>query len=115
MRYFDLLKKRAKEREEYLQNLDKYLGIIKKFFEDNLKDVEIYLFGSFLTSEFGPDSDIDILVISPNTPEKSYQRSKLIAQLKDLIGFCNPFEIHLITPQEYKEWYSHFIKKKRKI
>jgi len=115
MKYFDLLKKRAKERKEYLKKIDKYLKVIKKFFEDNLEEVEIYLFGSFLGSEFGPNSDIDILVISPNTPEKSYERSKIIAKLKDLIGFYNPFEIHLITPQEYKEWYSHFIKEKRKI
>jgi hypothetical protein len=32
MRYFDLLLKRAKERENYLKNIDYYLKIIKDFF-----------------------------------------------------------------------------------
>ncbi|MCD5396298.1 MAG: nucleotidyltransferase domain-containing protein [Candidatus Pacebacteria bacterium] len=115
MRYFELLKKRAIERQNYIKNFDQYLQIIKKFFQEKLGEVEVYLFGSFLTSDFGPESDIDILIISPNTPQKSFQRSKLIAQLKNKIGFWNPFEIHLITPEEYKEWYSHFIKKKKKV
>jgi len=115
MRYFDLLKKRAQERKHYLDNLDKYLKIVKEFFEEKLGEIEIYLFGSILRDDFGPNSDIDILVISKNTPAFSYERSKLIAELKRKIGFVNPFEIHIITPDEYEEWYSKFIKEKKPI
>jgi len=31
------------------------------------------------------------------------------------IGFFSPFEIHLITPEEYKNWYQYFIKEKIEI
>ncbi len=113
MRYFDLLKKRAEERKHYLDNLEAYLSIIKKFFKEKLCDFEIYLFGSILRDDFGPDSDVDILVISKNTPPFTYERSKLILELKRIIGFVNPFEIHIITPEEYEEWYSKFIKEKK--
>lgn len=115
MRYFDLLKKRAEERKHYLENLDSYLSIIKKFFKEKLGEVEIYLFGSILRDDFGPNSDVDILVISKNIPSDSYERSKLITELRRIIGFVNPFEIHIITPEEYAEWYSKFIKEKKAI
>jgi len=39
----------------------------------------------------------------------------LLADLDDLIGAPNPFEFHLINPELYEEWYSHFIKEKREI
>lgn len=105
MRYFDLLKKRAEERKHYLENLNTYLLVIKNFFKEKLGNAEIYLFGSVLRDDFGPNSDIDILVISDNTPPESFERSKLIVALKRIIGLVNPFEIHLITPEEYEQWY----------
>jgi len=115
MRYFDLLKKRAEKRKRYLDNLDFYLKEIAEFFKEKLTEIEIYSFGSILTGDFDPESDIDILIISSNAPRYLYQRAKLIAELKSKIGFVNPFEIHLITPEEHKDWYSHFIKKKSEI
>ena len=63
MRYFDLLLERFKEREKYLKNLDYYLNIIKKFFKEKFgDDSKIYLFGSYLTGNFGPNSDVDTIV-----------------------------------------------------
>jgi len=115
MRYFDLLKKRAEERKKYLDNLDFYFKEIAEFFKEKLSDVKIYSFGSILTKDFDSESDIDILVVSPNTPPYLYQKAGLIAELKTRIGFVNPFEIHLITPEEYQDWYSHFIKEKAEI
>jgi len=115
MRYFDLLIERKKNRDKYLNNMDYYLKIIKGFFKKELGDVEIFLFGSFLRDDFGPNSDVDILVISKNAPENSYGKAKLVAKLKERIGFVNPFEFHIVTPRIYNEWYSFFIKEKKKI
>lgn len=109
--YTDLLIKNYKIREKYLKNLDYYLGRIKRFFKKQLKDVKIYLFGSYIKQEsFGPNSDIDILIVSPNSPKTTTGKAKLISKLKDKIGRFNPFEIHIITPELYENWYKKFIK-----
>lgn len=42
-------------------------------------------------------------------------KSTILVELKRLIGFVNPFELHIISEEEYKDWYSHFIKEKREI
>jgi len=116
MRYFDLLLERFKEREKYLKNLDYYLNIIKKFFKEKFgDDSKIYLFGSYLTGNFGPNSDIDILVIKKGESLFVRDKSEIIAELRRIIGFVNPFEIHIVSEEEYDEWYSKFIKEKREI
>ena len=115
MRYFDLLVKRKKNRDKYLKNMDYYLKAIKEFFKREFGEVEIFLFGSILRDDFGPNSDVDILVVSKNAPEDSLGKAKLIAKIKDEIGFVNPFEFHIITPEIYDEWYSSFIKEKKKV
>ncbi len=71
------------------------------------------MFGSILREDFGPNSDVDIIVISKNASPFSYERSKLIVEFRRIIGFVNSFEIHIVTPEEYEEWYSKFIKEKR--
>lgn len=110
--YTDLLIENLKIREKYLKNLDYYLKKIKKFFKEQLKEVKIYLFGSYIKKKkFGPNSDIDILVISPNAPTDITGKAKLISKLKDKIGRLNPFEIHIVTPELYENWYKKFIKK----
>ena len=116
MRYFDLLLERFKEREKYINNLDYYLNIIKKFFKEKFgDDAKIYLFGSYLTKNFGPNSDIDILVIKKGESLFVRDKSEIIAELRRIIGFVNPFEIHIVSEEEYDEWYSKFIKEKREI
>jgi predicted nucleotidyltransferase len=116
MRYFDLLLKRAKERENYLKNIDYYLKIIKDFFIKKFgEETKLYIFGSFLRDDFGPNSDIDILVIKKGEPLFVKDKSTILVELKRLIGFVNPFELHIISEEEYKDWYSHFIKEKIEI
>lgn len=109
MRYFTLLKKRADLRRLYIADLEHYRGEIEKFFKNKLGNVEVRFFGSVMTENFDAESDVDVLVISPNTPQRLYERSKLIAELKSLIGFTSPFEVHLITYEEYEGWYKNFI------
>ncbi len=108
MRYIDLLIERKKIRDSYLENLEEYLKIIKKFFAKKLKDARILIFGSYIKGTFGPESDIDILVISENI--KPENKNRLIYEIRKLIGFLAPFEFHLTTPQEYQNWWKRFIK-----
>lgn len=116
MRYFDLLLERKKERDKYLENIKFYLNLIKEFFLKELGEkTRVFIFGSYLTEKFGPNSDIDILVITDKDEINSIEKTELILKIKKLIGFVNPFEFHIITQKEYNEWYSNFIKEKREI
>ena len=72
--------------------------------------MDVFIFGSVAEGKEEIGSDIDILIISPNLKD----RGKVIAKIWKKIGFFSPFEIHLITPEEYK-WYKHFIKHKIEI
>ena len=109
MRYFDLLKRRAEKRQNYLDNLPFYRREIEEFFKGKLGEVRVRFFGSVLTESFDAESDVDVLVVSRNTPPRLDERSRLVAELWSRIGFASPFEIHLITEEEYEDWYSHFI------
>jgi predicted nucleotidyltransferase len=113
--FFDILKKTYLTRKKYLDNLESYLIQIKDFFTEEFKDVDVYVFGSVLGKDFGPKSDIDILVVSSSTPSDIKDKAEIISKLKDKIGRINPFEFHLTTPLEYENWYSKFIKEKRRI
>jgi hypothetical protein len=109
MRYFDILKRRAERRQDYLDNLPYYRAQIEKFFQAELGDASVRFFGSVLTKTFDAESDVDVLVVSSHTPPRLDARSRLIAELRSRIGFASPFEIHLITEEEYEDWYKNFI------
>lgn len=109
----DLLIEKAKRERKYFKNYLKYAKIIKKEAKKLLGKVKVFVFGSILKKREIPQ-DIDILIISPKlkTPKE-----KILIQVKILkkIGFSSPFEIHLITPYEYKNWYRFFIKEKIEV
>ena len=111
IKFLDLLIESKKIKEKYLKNLDFYLKEIKKFFQKKLgKKTKILIFGSFVRGNFGPRSDIDVLVILPK--EISWQkRRKLIFEIRKKIGFLSPFEFHLASKKEFEDWWKNFIKK----
>jgi len=100
----------AEEKEKYFKNHLFYAKKIKEEAEKILGKVKVYVFGSILRkNEIA--RDIDILIISPKL-KNSLPKSKILAQISKKIGFINPFEIHLVSPEEYKNWYRYFIKEK---
>jgi predicted nucleotidyltransferase len=109
----DLLIEEAKKEEKYFKNYLKYTKIIKKEAEKLLGKVKVFIFGSILKKDEIPQ-DIDILIISPRL-KSTRQKSKILAEIWRKIGYLAPFEIHLITPREYQNWYRFFIKKKIEI
>ena len=116
MRYFDLVKKNYERRRHYWENRHHYFRIIGEFFHQHLSPVEVYLFGSALTDRFSlPHSDIDILAISPKAPTSSREKAELLAELDQHLGWPNPFEIHIITPELYRSWYQRLIPAKKRL
>lgn len=110
----DFLIEKRKREKKYFKNYLEWAKKIKKEAEMNLGDVKIILFGSIVKKQAGQGSDIDVLIISSELADPQ-ERSKIRAKIFKKIGFDSPFELHLITPQEYKDWYSHFIKEKIEI
>ena len=109
----DLLIEEFQEKEKYFQNYLKYAKMIKKEAKKLLKRVRVFIFGSILRKKEIPQ-DIDVLIVSPKLKDLN-KKSEFLAKLKKKIGFSTPFEFHLVTPKEYKEWYSHFIEEKIEV
>lgn len=109
----DLLIDWRKKQEKYFKNYTHYTKLIKREAENLLGEVRVYVFGSILKKDEVPQ-DIDVLIISSQL-KTSQQKSEIRAKIRKKIGFFTPFEIHLISPQEYKDWYQFFIKEKKKI
>lgn len=114
--YIGILKERRREREKYFQNYLDYVRLIKKKAEEILGNCRLLVFGSILKGDYHPVlSDIDILIISPNAPVDSEQKSKIKVKLLADFEMGNPFEIHIISPDDYENWYSKFIKEKTEV
>ena len=114
MNLIDILIEKRKREDKYFKNHLRWAEEIKKEAQRNLKKVKVYLFGSAVKGKLGPGSDIDILIISEelrNPRKRSWVREKILEK----IGRPSPFELHLITPLEYRNWYQKFIDKKREI
>jgi predicted nucleotidyltransferase len=109
----DILIEQAQEREKYFKNYLFYAKEIKKAAEEILGKVKVFVFGSILKKK-EIARDIDILIVSPKL-KTTAQKSKILAKLWKKFGIDIPFEFHLINPDEYKNWYRHFIKEKIEI
>lgn len=109
----DLLIEEAKREEKYFKNYLQYARLLKKIARELLGPVKVLVFGSILRKGEVPQ-DIDILIISPKLKEAS-QKSEARTKIFKKIGFSSPFEIHLITPKEYRDWYIHFIREKIEV
>lgn len=109
----DLLIEEFQEEEKYFKNYLRYAKEIKKEAEKILGGVRVFVFGSILKKDEVPQ-DIDILILSSKF-KKSFKKTRVRIKLLKKIGKFSPFELHLITPQEYKDWYRHFIDEKIEV
>jgi len=109
----DLLIEEAKKEEKYFKNYLFWARKIKKEVENLLGNVMVFVFGSILNKNEVPQ-DIDILIISPKL-KTSESKNEVRKKIWEKIGFFTPFEIHLITTEEYRDWYKNFIKEKIEI
>ncbi len=109
MELVDILIEQKKESEKFFRSPLKYARKIKSVAEKIFgKDkVKIYLFGSIVSRQASPASDIDILIIAPTVEPE--ERGEVLARLKKPVGMTSPFEIHLVTCDRYENWYKKFI------
>jgi len=105
-----LIEKRERE-DKFFKNYPYYAMEIKKVAQIFLGPVKIFVFGSILKKNEIPN-DIDILIISPKL-KTSKQKNKVRMAIQKKIGTSSPFEIHLISSKDFRDWYSLFIKDKK--
>lgn len=94
-----------KKRREMLKNFEKYLKRINNSIKEILRDSKVYIFGSVIEGKLVGGSDIDILVIA-DVPKKHLIRTQIISDIEEKAGLplSHPFEIHLLSSEEFKIW-----------
>jgi uncharacterized protein len=84
---------------------DPLFGMSRERFEARLREalagraIEAYLFGSYGTESFGPDSDIDLIIVA-RTDKPFVQRSSDYADLLDIVP-C--MDILVYTSEEFHD------------
>lgn len=107
---YKVLAEETERKKKYFQDYLYYGKKIKKEAEKILPHTRVLLFGSAIKGQLAPDSDLDILIISSQVPQNIFERSKLKIEIEEEFPH-NPFELHLLTPKDYQNWYKKFIGK----
>ncbi|MDI6602527.1 MAG: nucleotidyltransferase domain-containing protein [Patescibacteria group bacterium] len=86
-------------------NVKKLIKEYLKCFPKNVKVEGVFLFGSYATGKIRRDSDVDIIVISPDFKKISFiKRLELLSQLRQSeITRSVPMDILGYTPEEFAE------------
>lgn len=98
------------EEQKYFKNYLHYARKIKKVAQELLPKAKVIVFGSIVRGEYGPNSDIDILIVSDNLDKNWEKRREIRTKIKSQLPFLAPFQIHLATKKEFQNWYKKFIK-----
>jgi len=110
----DLELERIKELKKYFDKPLFYVCKIKSVAKRRDPKVKLILFGSLVKGSMRPDSDIDILIVT-QLARRLGERLKLRMEIAKEIGEYTPFEIHIVTPEEYEGWYKRFLDEYRVI
>lgn len=107
---YKLLSDQNEKRKKYFQYPYLYGKEIKKAARGIFADARVILFGSIITGKSRPDSDFDVMIVTDHNFSDTFEQAKI--KVKILKHFSdNPFEIHLVTPRQFEDWYKGFIKK----
>lgn len=105
----ELLKELWEERKKYFVNYHQYCQKLKQEVSKILGKSKVLVFGSIVSGKWGPNSDIDVLIVSDNLSHDWTARRHVRTQIKSKIGGFHPFQIHLANSSEFN-WYKRFIK-----
>ncbi len=95
------------ERSKYFSNFMKYAREVKESLRGQLKNFEVYIFGSVVRGDFSPGlSDIDIAIVSDEF--ESREKKMRVYDLLFEKFFDTPFEFHLLTRRRWR-FYLKFI------
>ena len=84
---------------------DPLFGMSRERFESRLREavagraLEAYFFGSYSTDAFGPDSDIDLIIVA-RTDKAFVDRA---SDYEDLLDIVPSMDILVYTPEEFSD------------
>ena len=86
-------------------NIKEIIKEYLKYFPKNIRVKGVFLFGSYATGKIRKDSDVDIIVISPDFKKISFiKRLELLSSLRQSkITRSIPMDIFGYTPEEFEE------------
>ncbi len=97
-------------RREVLENWRLYVERLCGKALELLGVVRVVVFGSVARGDWSADSDIDVLIISPNAPEDPWERARIVVALREAASeAASLLELHIVTPEQYLRWYKKFI------
>jgi len=90
------------ERREMIINWRKWAKKIANEVKEVLPDAEIYVIGSVVRGDYTGGSDVDVLIISSQAPQKARERSRLKIIIEERLDlpYYHPFELHVLKPEE---------------
>ena len=110
MSWVEMRLRELKRLEEYRRNAKLYLNRVKEAVLKRDRGARVLVFGSFVEGSARKDSDIDVLIVT-RLAKDPWERARLRAEVNELLGEGNPFELHIVTDEEFREWYLKFLKK----
>ena len=108
MTLIDLLIRRKEKWKKYFKNPIHFAEIIKKTVLKHDKNAKVILFGSVVKGVIRPDSDIDVLIVT-DLAQDTVKRIKLKTEVMKILGDDTPFEVHIVTADEYENWFRKFL------
>ncbi|RLI82919.1 hypothetical protein DRP07_04330 [Archaeoglobales archaeon] len=102
----EILKEFERFRKDYLKHAKEIKRISREIFGKKLEGV--YVFGSIVKGKSHPMSDVDIAIIL-SVAANEVERTKLYGKVRKKFGLAHPFEVHILSVDEW-EWYRRFVK-----
>jgi predicted nucleotidyltransferase len=109
MSFLDLLERLYAQRRRYLEDLPRYLRLIKEVVQRHDPSAKVYLFGSFARGAARPDSDVDVLIISDVLGKNLLSAAEAVDRITAELGVKGVFEIHVATRELFEKWHRNFI------
>jgi len=110
----DIELERAAKREKYVKEAWTHLARIRDVCRKLDADCRVFVFGSFVKGGFRSDSDIDVLVVT-KLALNPLSRGALFKAIASEVGHDNPFELHIVTEEEYLRVYKKLIDVLREV
>jgi hypothetical protein len=93
----------------YFKSLESHREIaekVKQIVLSKWPNAELYIFGSTVKGNYSASSDIDILIVLDNRPDREEEymvKAEVYAQIDA------PIELHVASRSEFERWYKKFI------
>ena len=110
----DLELEHSARREKYVKEAWAYLARIRDVCRRLDADCRVFVFGSFVKGGFRSDSDIDVLVVT-KLAANPLLRGSLYKAIAGEVGYDSPFELHIVTKEEYLRVYRKLIDVLREV